>query len=163
MGPRRKRRVSPFLAAMKEAAREGFSEFILLALKKWPRPFICLCLVLVCNNVDNSGAPTPPAEFAHAPEPIQDFTTDAGVVLAVPPWLVAKLPPPDPRQNKPPCQTAIGEAAIGGHCWLRLTVPPPCPRKNHAYEHDDGHCYVAVLQPARMPSSGGGNPQPIAE
>lgn len=85
------------------------------------------------------------------PVPAQEWTTaEAYDPLR---WVIlGSLPPPDPRQRKPPCRTTIGEEPIKGACWLRLDVRPPCP-SGEAWEHD-GKCYAYALRAEKSPQSG---------
>jgi hypothetical protein len=70
------------------------------------------------------------------------------------------LPPPDPRQRKPPCALDMGEEEIGEVCWIRLDVDPPCPA-GKAWERK-GKCYARVLEVKALPRDPtSGEPRPL--
>lgn len=95
----------------------------------------------------------------------QRWTAGTGAVASMAPMAVrGALPPPDPRQRRPPCAAAIGEESINGVCWLRLDIRPPCPKDPEAYawEHN-GKCYAYSMKAAGVPTSGEGRPLGVAD
>lgn len=111
-----------------------------------------LAFALVLLVAPSPRPPPPLPSPLEAPVPLQEWTTaDAGDALR---WVVlGSLPPPDPRQRKPPCRTSIGERAVNGLCWLKLAVPLPCP-EGEAWEYE-GACYAYALEAKPIPKSGG--------
>ena len=104
---------------------------------------------LVCPQSRTNSLPYP--NPARPGVGLQEYTADAVTPFVIG-ALLAGLPPPDPRQRKPPCVTRVGEEAINGFCWLKLSIRPPCPAEEHAHEHGNA-CYMAVLKAAGPPTS----------
>lgn len=93
-------------------------------------------------------APAPRAPMPLEPPPL-GWTTD-GASLAPPvihALYLGKLPPPDPRQRKAPCDTEM-EVEIAGWCWVPI-AKDPCP-KGKAYAHDGG-CFTPALRAEKLP------------
>ena len=88
----------------------------------------------------------------HPNPPSQEWTAAPDALPMLARVLPGTLPPPDPRQRKPPCRAGIGEQAINGYCWLQLAVGPPCPAEDGAYEHN-GKCFAYVLRAEKAPST----------
>lgn len=113
-----------------------------------------------------SPLPTPQVPLEQTALPQGWTASSMGPVLAA--VLPGRLPPPDPRQLKPPCAAAVGQEAINGYCWLRLDVKPrrdanpPCPEEYGAFEHN-GKCYAAVLKAAQPPTSGEPQQRAVAD
>jgi hypothetical protein len=104
-------------------------------------------------------APLPSLPLTDAATP-QQWTAGVDVaphMLAA--AMVGKLPAPDPRQRKPPCDPDL-EREFDGWCWLALKVTPPCP-KGKAWEKD-GACFAPSLNAARIPSTGQIQPGSVA-
>lgn len=96
----------------------------------------------------------------HTPPAAQAWATDtASVLTALGTWVPGTLPPPDPRQRKPPCDPDM-ELEAQGFCWVGLLVKPPCP-EGKAYEHR-GACYGRSIRPERLPTTGEPKPTPLA-
>lgn len=112
----------------------------------------------VWRGLENGGLPVP------AP-PEQRWTAGTGSVASLATLTVrGSLPPPDPRQRKPPCALDVGEEEFSGVCWIRLDVPPPCP-SGKAWERS-GKCYMRVLEVKalpRDPTSGESRPLGVAD
>lgn len=106
----------------------------------------------------------PPLNLPAEPKEQRWTAGTASVASLVPSALQGALPPPDPRQRKPPCALDMGEEESGGVCWIRLDVEPPCPQ-GKAWERG-GKCYARVLEVKAMPrepTSGEGRPLGIAD
>lgn len=78
---------------------------------------------------------------------LQGWTADVRSTQTMVSWIIpGALPPPDPRQRRPPCEPLI-EAEIGGVCWTYLGIKPPCGK---AWQHED-KCYLRALEAVKMP------------
>lgn len=109
-------------------------------------------------------APPPPkvdADFA-VPVPLDEWTTDAGVVRKqAQQMILGKLPSPIPNQKTKDCDPDLGEEMRRGACWMKTVTQPPCP-KDKQWE-EDGACFRPVPRMAKVPTSGGGKTPAIAE
>jgi hypothetical protein len=107
-----------------------------------------------------------PSLQRHGEAPSEQAWTAGTTSVASLAWTSVRgaLPPPDPRQRKPPCALDMGEEESGGVCWIRLDVEPPCPQ-GKAWERG-GKCYARVLEVKalpREPTSGEGRTLGIAD
>lgn len=119
------------------------------------RGLLAALLALIAVSLHPTTPPAPamaevvPVEPA---EPLQEWTADAGLPLIVLPGMaLGKLPKPDPRQKRPPCDPDL-EAEMDGVCWTALKKPPPCP-EGKAWQRGDT-CYTRALRAVDVPRSG---------
>ena len=152
MPPRRRKRPSRLLAALKAVAAHWAVSFAAALLKRLPAPFVFVGVVLVCNELDRS-APRVGSyvEIVQAPSlPVEDVPTElppeAPVDASVGKW-AGKVPKsPLPGQRRAPCPR--GKTEVEGSCWTLTRSRPPCPEDE--YEHQ-GNCLLPAMASTRRP------------
>jgi hypothetical protein len=149
MSPSRRRPKPPVSSPVGEAGKA-------IARQVLRRIWIGLVLALFvvpANDTDRTSVP-PEVIQAIANEVFVEppsWTTDAaGAMPLVSILIPGKLPPPDPRQRRPPCDPDL-HVEMEKACWVPLDVKP-CPA-GKAVMHE-GRCFAPAMRAERTPTTG---------